>query len=220
MQVQELGAVVAAGIGIVFTTWSTWDFCLQTHRGDATPRLPSWYIFSLGSILSTLSYFSGHSGQTPTAVVGAYVAINAIANTAIMLVARRAPHVDKRMGKSDYACFALALVGLAVWGAILLGLWSPEQKWIADLAFQGVMTAGFWPTLQPLWKSDRNTEPVLAWLLALVASASGTIPAFLAPKGIDWSGLWFPVRATASILAALWAMRRAHNRGQRAKQQP
>jgi ABC-type xylose transport system permease subunit len=191
--------IAAAAFGSGRYCWNT-----LTHR--ITPKLATWLIFLVGSLLSLASYRAHvHQGTSFVSNIANYIdAVTLVAIVASVLISARHERDRLQLNCFDLWCLASAALIAFLWivtGASLL----------ANLLLQVLMCVGYFPTLKHLFKEKRNTEPFDSWLASLGIATLALVPPLLAlPR--DWLGVVYTGRGVTCVVITLFVMRYYHYR--------
>ncbi|EKD24221.1 MAG: hypothetical protein ACD_81C00078G0002 [uncultured bacterium] len=148
---------------VLFTALSAvtmFIYCQQVLSGVVQPRLASWVIFLIGSILSLVSYFAS---------AGKHNATNNLANIADVLATLAVIVVltlqGSRLELSTFDQYCLFSAG----GIVVIWMFAGHTT--ANLLLQGLMIVGYFPMIRSLWSATQNSESFVLWGTALVTSS-------------------------------------------------
>lgn len=189
---------IFAVLTVAFVLWSSVSYWAFMRSGKAKPVLATWLIFSVGNTLSLLSYLAGGSERN---------LLNGVANMAWTITTWITVYyvwkwqkADRKFSRFHVGCFVAAGLGTLLWAL-------SENSVLGNIAFQGVMMAGYFPTFHRLWISGESTEISEPWLISIGAQICGSVPPLLGNEK-EWLAVVYNGRGLLCVLAILYLIGR------------
>ena len=164
---KELCSWLVVCVMLGFATHYAYQVYLK--RNDPTPS--TWIIFLLGTTLSFTTYLMSAGEHTfETGILNAMdVVVVTIALIATLLWGKRTMIRFRR-----FEFLYLAAAGCVILYGVVSG-----NAFQSNLFAQGLITFGYFPTVQKMVRENRNTESFSSWGIGLLAGFIGLIPATL-----------------------------------------
>lgn len=144
-------------------------YAYQVHRKRIEPTLSTWIIFQLGTALSFVTYMMTEQHSLKSGILNVMDMTSvAIALTATILWGKRAIRFHR-----------FEFVYLTVAGSIVLYGVLSGDAFHSNLFTQGLITLGYFPSVQKMIKEKRNLESFSLWGISLLAGLIGLVPAYL-----------------------------------------
>lgn len=174
-------------------------YTVLLRRGTIRPALAMWIFFSIAVGGSLATYLSG----------GQYNLLDNILNSADLLLCTYVAVIiylwgdgSTRFTRFDRGCLIAVLAILAFWAVT-------RHHTAAHLMIQLILVIAYFPAVNRLWNSDRNTESFAVWIGLLLAP----IFSLLSSKGT--LATVYAARAIVSTSLLMLLMARAERRGRR-----
>ncbi len=136
---------------------------LNTKR----PALATWFIFLIARGAGIIPY-AASGDPSFTANVAHFVDTVVVGGVFITLVYCRVPW---EMSRVRWACVIATPIILLLWVVF------QEHEKTAYSLLQAVMVMAYWPTIENVWRAEKNPEPFGFWVIGFTASLIGLFPA-------------------------------------------
>lgn len=174
-------------------------YSYQVYRKRTEPTLSMWIIFQLGTALSLTTYMMSGKHDFRSGILNAMDTTSvAIALTATSLWGKR----TIRFHRFEFIYLAIAC------SIVLYGVLSGDA-FHSNLFTQGLITLGYFPSVQKMIKEKRNTESFSSWSIGLLAGLTGLVPAVLDHNTLS---IVYAVRTIIMISAFMLLMLRYTHR--------
>jgi multisubunit Na+/H+ antiporter MnhF subunit len=171
-------------------------------NGDTTPSPSTWFLFTVGSLLSLITYRC--AGYHPLSNETVFW-LSFLANAATLFGVLRGREEPIRFDGFDRLCFAAV-------GIILIVILVCRMYAVANVAIQAVMFIGYGPTFKKLAALERKTESLSVWIGNGFSSA---IFIYLPLRSWDLLGAAYPIRALICIVVMIFLLCRIEYRARR-----
>jgi len=142
----------------------------QIYRQEIEPTLATWLVFSLGTILSTISYLLS---QEKEIVSGVLIMADALT---VFLITTSVYVFGKRKGGRLVLWEKWYLVGIAV--IVVYGVFSGDA-FGSNLFTQILICTGYIPVVKKMVSTKTNHESFVGWVCAFMNGALGMVPAIV-----------------------------------------
>jgi hypothetical protein len=152
----------------VMMTCSAVRYIWQIRRHRIEPATSTWVVFLLGTALSFVTYMLAENRDFVSGILNTMdvVEVGSIL-VAVLLWANPGGVRFSRFEK-----WYLAGVGLIILYGLIFG-----DAWGSNLFVQGLIGAGYIPSVHKIISSKRNTESFLAWSFSFFAGCFALVPA-------------------------------------------
>lgn len=187
---------LAASGTVCATLWFSGWYSLQILAGPADPASATWLIFWIAVMLSFSTYRKSKQRGM----------IDNIANTADIVGVSIIFSVVLYRGGAESLRFYAFDAGCLIAAMVILGFWAITKNHImANLLTQVLLVVGYFPTISKLVTSEKNPEPLTAWLVAWAGSALAVYPPLAAEKK-NWLAAVYAIRALFFISVLIGIM--------------
>jgi len=201
--------VISGAIAIAFAAGAVLvngRYCWKTLAHRIEPRLASWLIFCVASMIGLVSYrlHEGVRASVMTNIMNHSDVLWISAITISILISARHEPERLRLSRFDRWCLALA-------GSIIVFWVATGSSLSANILSQVLMCVGYGPMFWSFYRTKRNTEPFDVWLATLGGVMIGIIPPLLAQPH-DWLAILYACRAIFCVAVTLAMMWHYHRR--------
>ena len=195
----ELAVLLSALLTCLSAACYVWYMSLEVIE----PKLATWILVEMALVLSMWMYMTDpHSSWH--ANIGL---VSGLFGTGAMLLAIAGVHVHKHtlhlaFDKTQICCLCAGFLIVFFW-------FVTNQRFLSYVLVQLVALTGYLATIAPLARATRNTEPMLPWILSLVASVLAVYPAIVMNESFAYI---FLIRTIPSISFVIILMIQAERR--------
>lgn len=154
---------------VLLMTSSAVRYIWQIRRRQIEPATSTWIIFLAGTALSFITYMLAEDRDFETGILNTMDVLEVSSILVAVLIWANPGGVRF----SRFEKWYLAGIGLIIVYGLVFG-----DAWGSNLFVQGLITAGYIPSVFKVITSRRNTESFLAWTFSLFAGLFALIPAF------------------------------------------
>ncbi len=168
-------------------------YVIKTNR-DVNPTLSTWIIFLLGTSLSLTTYLLAEHHDFRSGILNTADVISVIITLCSILI----------WGNRTIRLHAFEKWYLAGATSIVIYGLCTGNAYHSNLFTQLLITFGYAPTVQKMFKEKRNTESFSAWSFSLLAGCIGLIPALIDGNTLAFIYACRSVICVSSFMLLMW----------------
>ncbi len=155
---KKLTAVVASSLMAIVAV----RYCYLMVLGEVRPVLATWLLFSIATGIGIWTYLKSESGKK-SLLTNILNATDVCATWSILIFLLL-------FGKNTRYEFTLFEIGCILTSVAILLYWKISKRSnVANVAINGLITIGYFPTMAWLWSSSTNTESFFVWGTTLIS---------------------------------------------------
>jgi hypothetical protein len=191
--------ILSAVITAVLSGTSTWYYIRWLRQGEATPKLATWLLFAVATVINVGSFAEKSNLDW---ISGSLGIVDMVSCTAIAIGVFRFVTKQFLFEPIDYFYLALTVLAVILWIAFGSALG-------ANVLAQIIIFIGYFPTYHHILAERKNTEPFPYWLLSLGA---GTVALYPSIGGGQPLAIAYSARTVVMVSALLIIMYKYRSR--------